>query len=98
MKEETNLTKQFTGISKKIKLNEEKYNRIYESLLSRGKIIPEPAEEFDRVKVTMTKGVVIKLNRLSSNGAISERKHGEFSRYQGWFLFWKKCCKFVDMY
>ncbi len=36
------------------------YDRIYESLLSSGKPLPEPAEEFDRVKVTIRKRIVNK--------------------------------------
>ncbi len=36
------------------------YDKIYESLLSSGKPIPEPLEEFDRVKVTVRKRIVNK--------------------------------------
>lgn len=36
------------------------YDKIYESLLSSGKPIPEPAEEFDRVKVTVRRRIVNK--------------------------------------
>lgn len=36
------------------------YDKIYESLLSSGKPIPEPVEEFDRVKVTVRKRIVNK--------------------------------------
>ncbi|WP_296621761.1 ATP-binding protein [Marivirga sp.] len=36
------------------------YDKIYESLLSSGKPIPEPIEEFDRVKVTVRKRIVNK--------------------------------------
>ncbi len=36
------------------------YNKIYESLLSSGKPIPEPKEEYDRVKVTIRKQIINK--------------------------------------
>lgn len=36
------------------------YDKIYESLLSSGKPIPDPVEEFDRVKVTVSKRIVNK--------------------------------------
>ena len=36
------------------------YDKIYESLLSSGKPLPEPAEEFDRVKVTVKKRIINK--------------------------------------
>ncbi len=36
------------------------YDKIYETLLSSGKPIPEPVEEFDRVKVTVRKRIVNK--------------------------------------
>ncbi len=36
------------------------YDKIYESLLSSGKPLPEPVEEFDRVKVTIRKRIINK--------------------------------------
>lgn len=36
------------------------YDKIYETLLSNGKPLPEPSEEFDRVKVTIRKRIVNK--------------------------------------